>query len=45
MCEYLVDDRLVLDRAVRRFGNHTSVAAAEPTIVDINACAARLKLA
>jgi len=40
MGEYLVDDRLVLDR-----GNHTSVAAAEPTFVDINACAARLKLA
>ena len=31
MCEYLVDDRLVLDRS-----NHTSVAAAEPTFVDIS---------
>ena len=36
MREYLVDDRLVLDRAVRRFGNNPGLAAADPASLYID---------
>ena len=42
MRQYLVDDGLVFDGPVRRFGSYPSLAAADPTSVYIDVWAARL---